>query len=768
MRIARIIRVVGIVQGVGFRPFVKILADRHGVSGYVRNLGGGEVEIYVEGDVNKVEEFIRDFLYNRPAAILIEELHIEDVKPKGLNEFSILRSSNEAYLESMIPPDFGICDECLREVLDPNSRRSYYPFNSCAFCGPRFAIIDAIPYDRQNTSWASFPLCPECEAEYWNPDLGGLRRFYYQGISCPKCGPRIRLLTAKGEPISCKDPISEAARLIDEGFIIAVKGVGGYHIAALASSDDVVLKLRRRKKRPEKPFAIMALDVETASKLVYIDEEAKRLLQSPMRPIVLLPKREDSPASKYVSPGLDREGVFLPYAALHYLLLYRTRDKFAIMTSGNIHGEPMCTDLQCVIDRLGNIVDYILDHDLPIRHRVDDSVARFTNGRPVLIRRSRGYAPMWIKMPRRLKRPVIAFGADLQNTGGIGINDKAILTQFIGDLDSYNALLDLDKELRWFTRVYRLKDPILICDANPSYKSRWLCERWAEELKAEVHYVYHHHAHALSTAADWGIDGPFVAITIDGVGYGIDGNAWGGEVLVVEGERFERFGCLAYTPMPGGDLASIYPARMALSYLVIARGVERGLEDARELGLIEKLPRGEAEAKAVLRQMTSSPLTSSLGRFLDAVSALLGVCWVRTYEGEPAMKLEAFAKGGSLLKDIEAEIEWSRPIRINVAKFFDELVHAFENKANPRDIAYTAQYLIGKALGLIACKALEEVGGREVYASGGAAVNDYVTRGIEDALREECNASLKLPRKVPPGDGGISLGQVYFATYLLG
>jgi len=741
---------VGVVQGVGFRPFVKVLADKLGVRGYVKNLGGGEVEIYVEG--TRAGEFIKALLEQAPPAIVLEEVKIEEVKPLGFSEFKILTSETVKRRPSMIPPDIAICDECLREVLETGGeRRLRYLFNSCSFCGPRFAVIKQLPYDRENTSWVSYPLCEDCVKEYNSPEVGGIRRYFYQGISCRRDGPKVRLLNARGVEIHTDDPVYKAASLIDAGHIVAVKGVGGYHIMALATEDSVVAELRKRKRRPQQPFAVMVLDIERATQLIYIDKKATELLKSPRRPIVLLPKREDSPVSPLVSPGLDMEGVFLPYTALQYLLLSQTRDKFLVATSGNTHGDPMCYTLRCVLDKLGNVVDYILDHDLVIVHRVDDSVVRFTDDEPVIIRRGRGYAPTWVRIRRILRRPAVAFGSDLQTAGGVGVEDKAVLTQYIGDLDSFETYDYLDKELRWFTTIYGIKEPILVCDLNLAYRSVRLCKEWAEELGAEILQVQHHHAHALATAADAKIDEPFVAIAIDGVGYGEDGQAWGGEVLFVEGSKYERMWHLKYVPMPGGDLAAYRPARMTISYLLTCCSDE-------ELGwqMAKYLPGGAKEAELVIKEVkTPRVFTSSVGRFLDAVSALLGVAWERTYEGEPAMKLEAAARGGRLL-EINAE---------NQIELFAELVEHSRRGTERRDVAYTAQIAVGKLLGEKACQAVESKGSRRLLISGGAAVNTYIVRGIREAA-EKCGLSAVLPKGVPPGDGGLALGQLYYITYI--
>ena len=760
--------VVGVVQGVGFRPFVAVLARRWGLSGYVRNTGGGEVEIRLEGPPEAIEGFLADFKHRRPPAIRVERLRVEEREPEGFRGFEIKRSSKAVLEPSIIPPDMAICRECLGEVTDPGSRRYRYPFNSCSYCGPRFAVLESLPYDRERTSWRDWPMCRDCSREYWSPEVGGLRRYYYQGISCPSCGPRLKLLTGDGEPVEARDPLEEAARLVEEGYIVAVKGYGGFHLAVKASDGDAVARLRERKRRPTKPFAVMAASLEVARRLVEVDGEAARVLESPERPILLLKKRRDSPVSELVSPGLDREGVFLPVTALHFLLLSSTRDGFAIMTSGNISGEPMCTTLECVLERLRGVPDYILDHGLRIVHRVDDSVARFTRGRLVLIRRARGYAPQWIRLPLRLPRPVIAFGAELDNVGAVAFGDKAVLTQHIGDTDEIHSLEDLGRELEWLARQYRISrgEALHVADLNPAFHSGRLCEEWSG---GECVRVQHHHAHALSAAAEMGVgEGSLIAIAIDGVGYGADGMAWGGEVLLVEGDRFERLGHLRYVPMPGGDKAAIYPGMMAVSLLLEALGSEdEVLEWARRLGLTEAPPvRGEAGVRLVVAQARRSPLkTSSLGRFLDAVSAALGVRRLRTYEGEPAIALEAYSRPGERLDKaaVEGFLRGGRKLEVDTpGLFIHVLEHALEG--DPRRAAWLAQAASGYLLGRIACEHAAEASVKEVPLTGGAAVNEYVAWGVEEALRE-CGASLYLHRLVPPGDGGIALGQALYAAH---
>ncbi len=761
MKAYRIV-VIGIVQGVGFRPFIHRIAIKSNVKGYVRNVGGSEVEIHIEGENEELSKFMELLFKELPPPAKIEEITIDEVPVKGYTSFKILPSAREVKKYSMIPPDIAICNECLKEVLDPKDRRYRYPFNACAWCGPRYSIMYTIPYDRENTSMKHFPLCNDCLMEY--TDLNNIRRYHAQGICCPKCGPKVWLTDKQGNIIECKDPIKLAAKLIDEGCIVAVKGIGGYHIACLASDDEIVLTLRRRKKRPYKPFAIMALNLDIAEKLVYIDEKASRILTSPERPIILLPKKENTPVSEYVSPGLDREGIFLPYTALHYLLLMETHDKFLIMTSGNAHGKPMCIDEECAYSKLKNIVDYYLVHDRIIVNRVDDSVLRFTDGEPVLLRRGRGYAPTWIRLKFKLKKPVIAFGAELQTTGAVAFDDKVVLTQFIGDVDDPDVLEDLDKYLKFLLRTYNINpcECFIVCDKHPHYLSKMLAQEYASQCSSNIIEVQHHYAHTLSALADMGsnVDDRIVAIAIDSVGYGDDGMIWGGEVLLIGYNGYERVGHLKYQPLVGGDLTIRYPTRMLISLMSTFMDYEEIVEYAKKLKLLRGLRRGPLELEVIIRESKRPRvLTSSIARILDSISALLGVCYERTYEGEPAIKLEAFSRNGKLIDEINIPL-----IHVD-GKIIADTTHLIEtiltvlDKYEYRDIAYTIQYALGRALGEIALKHINKSTKNIVVVSGGAAVNTIIVKGIKSALNRE-GIKVYLPKRVPPNDGGIALGQV--------
>lgn len=763
MKAARIL-VSGLVQGVGFRPFIERIARAHGLRGYVKNIGGSEVEIWVEGWEDEVYEFILDIFEKKPQVAILDEIYLQFEEPAGFAEFRILKSESARTLRSNIPPDFAMCEHCLREILDPNDRRYLYPFNSCAWCGPRFSMIYKIPYDRENTSMSKYVLCEDCAREY--NDINNERRHHAQGISCPRDGPRLALYDNNFELVDDKDPISAAAKLIDEGRIVAVKGIGGYHIAALATDDGVVSELRKRKKRPRKPFAIMGLNVDILKKLVVITEEDEKILKSPQAPILLLPKREDTPVSPLVSPGLYHEGVFVAYSPLHYLLLMNTRDKFLIMTSGNVSGEPMCKDEECASEKLRHIVDYFLVHDREIVNRVDDSVMRRTGDRYVLLRRSRGYAPYWIRINKELSRPVIAFGGDLNNVAAIGFEDKIVLTQYIGDLDSLSAQEDLLRSLEFLISNYGI-DPgssIVVVDKHPSYVSRSLGIEFARKHSAELLEVQHHYTHILGAAADNNIDEKVVGLAIDGLGFGDDGAVWGGEVMVIkEIGEYSRVGSLNPLPLTS-DRDTYLPVRLLASYFA-----KRGYSFNEIAALIFR--NGDPDQRIALEASSAYKLysrgkfvwASSTGRLLDMVMALLDPFISRTYEGEPAITLEAIGlRGKRRLIERCGKVVW----RDGLARYdYDELVDfVVENRDKiPReDLSASFQFTLGYMLGELIIKSAGPISWDRVPISGGAAVNEIIYEGLSMRLGEEGLRPV-LPRNVPPNDGGIAFGQVIAA-----
>ena len=764
---AYIIRITGVVQGVGFRPFVYRLARRFNLNGYVRNLGGAEVEIYIEGDSALVKKFLVSLRGEKPPSAILDKVEIVEVMPKHINGFTILQSSIKRSSISMIPPDFSICEYCIKDITNPNSRFYRYPFHSCAWCGPRFTIIEKLPYDRKNTSMRDFPLCNTCLKEFKDPN--NLRRFHAQGISCPSCGPKLSLLDKDGNPIHTDDPIKEVAELIDEGNIVAIKGIGGFHIAALATDDDIVIELRRRKRRPTKPFALMALNLEVAKKIVVINELIEELLTSLSRPIVVCEKRTPSVVSEYVAPGLNTLGVMLAYSGIHYLLLQEVKDKFLIMTSGNPPGMPICKDEKEALVKLKNIVDFFLIHNRRIINRIDDSVIRISLGIPQFLRRARGYVPLWIKSPFKARRPIIALGALLSNVASIQLGDKVIPTQYLGDVDNLESLNFLKESIGFLLNAYNVKldsNTIIVADMHPAYLTRRYAEELSSKLNCNLLLVQHHHAHIASVMAENGIkDERVVGIAIDGLGYSSDKTLWGGEVMIADYFTFNRYGHIEYNLLPGGDMATRYPIRMLASILSKVMPID-GIKDFLiSRGYYKMLPRGLRELDILTRiiELKKAPLTSSMGRVLDAMSALLGVCHTRTYEGEPAIKLEEFSKGGEIIDDlfkIDITEDMKGHFVINVSNAFKKAISLMD-EVDLRSIAKSFQYALGSAFGRVAIAAKRR-GIDKLVISGGASVNEIILRGILDTIADRY--AVLRPRNMPAGDGGICLGQATIAV----
>lgn len=762
------IRVVGVVQGVGFRPYVYRLAKKFDLKGYVVNLGGSEVEIHIEGRSSDVDEFIDKLIKEKPPSVKISNVYVDEVDVEGYEDFVISESRSNSIVRSMIPPDIGICSFCIEEILNSRSRFYEYPWNSCVWCGPRFSMMISIPYDRINTSMKIFNMCEKCLKSYKNPE--DVRRFHGQGISCSICGPKTHVYTSSGEKIDINNPIEFIAKKIIEGYITAIKGVGGFHIACLASKDDVVAELRRRKKRPYQPFALMARDIDVVKKIAIVDQKALELLTSPQRPIVILPKKESSFISPLVAPDLSTLGVMLPYTGFQVLLLDKIPEGVLVMTSGNIHGKPMCRDLDCVLNELKNVVDYVVDHEREIIHRVDDSVIRFTDGEPVFIRRSRGYAPEWIELAIELNNEIVAVGADLQTAGAIGFENKVVLTQFIGDLDDFDALKDLENEILWFINNYKIKPKIVVVDMHPFYHSKRVGKNIANQFNAFLIEVQHHHSHIVSVLGEHGItpDENIVGIAIDGTGYGVDGSIWGGEVLITNYAWFKRIGCLKPFSLPGGDTAVLYPVKSLISLMVSAGLSYEEIENIlTRFDLIKTLPHGykEFELTYLMAKNGKSVTTTSMGRTLDAFASLLKICTKTTYEGEPPIKLEALADRKGVYLDYEPG--FSLHNELYTVDTQNLLLWVLENiDKRKEDLAITILKSLGRSLGRIALKILKGLRNtKQVIAiGGGAAVNTYIVRGIKEIAREE-DVKIILPKHVPPNDGGIALGQIIIASH---
>jgi hydrogenase maturation protein HypF len=752
------INVTGIVQGVGFRPFIYRIAVQNRLTGYVRNRGDAGVEILVEGAEQAVENFLRDLREKKPPLAQIHDVITTSIA--GDNEyekFTIYKSSDEAELAgSVVPPDVAICDECLAELRDPKDPRHEYFFITCVNCGPRFTIIERLPYDRENTTMREFPLCGYCLKEYVDP-LN--RRFHAQTVACPPCGPKAYLTTRNGEPVQHVDPVREAGKLISEGFIVAVKGYGGFHIAASASREKPLLTLREAKHRRAKPFAVMARSSEDAKAFAEVNSKELELLTSYARPIVLLNKNSDYSLSPLVAPGLHNVGVMLPYSGLHYMLFDRVGDKAFVMTSANPPDQPIVKDNDEALKALGDTVDYFLFHNRKIAHRCDDSVARVHGDRVAFVRRSRGYAPAPILLKEKAKRCVLALGGELNGTACVLQGEKAFISQHVGDVENLETRTFLKESASHLVHLTNSHVEAVACDLHPKFTTTNLAQELAEQNGWRLIQVQHHHAHVAGLMMEQGVD-ELVGVACDGYGYGVDGEAWGGEILLCQrgSLEFKRLGHLETQPLLGGDVATRYPVRLAAG--ILGKKLDVGDWLFRNS---QHLPHGEAEAEIVLQQLRKADgvvETTSCGRVLDAVAAVLGVCYERTYEGEPAMKLESAAvKGKDVLK--------LKPIvKGNVLDTTELLVEVFENRHSlaRADLAYSAHAYLAKGLASLGVASAVENGAGAVGFTGGAACNEILAR-IMRAEVEAAGLRFLVHEAVPAGDGGVSFGQAVVGAF---
>ncbi len=748
MRRATRLLVRGIVQGVGFRPACYRLAKELDLAGYVRNLGDASVEIFVEGE--KVEEFIEG-LRNLPPPIQVWGVEVEEATPEQRTDFRVLESSESGGSLSPPPPDLDVCPECLRELKDPSNRRYLHPFITCMNCGPRFTILLGLPYDRELTTMREFPLCERCKEEYLNPTD---RRFRAEPVCCPSCGPVVRLFLPDGTPLPVENPLAEAAKLLDEGHILAVKGIGGTHLAVKTTEDEPIRRLRELYHRPQQPFAVMSPNLEKVREFAEVGEVEEKLLLSRAKPIVCLKKSSSFFLSPLLSPGLDTIGVMLPYSPLHFLLLGYGKDPAYVMTSGNLPGLPMAIRNS---DALRLKADYFLLHNRKIENRCDDSVIRLTDGKPVFLRRSRGYVPVPLKLNANKDLRILALGAELNLTFSIVKGGYCFTSQHIGDLNKYEVLLYLREAMGKWRRLLRVESfDAVACDLHPQLLSTLEAERLAGELGCRLVRVQHHAAHLAGLMAEKGLDS-LVGIAADGVGYGEDGTVWGGEVLLLEEGRHERLAWLEPKPMPGGDLATLRPARMVAGILWGADGLEEILASC---GLSSE------EIEMIFRQLETglnTPLTSSCGRVLDAASCLLGICDLRTYEGEPAMKLEAAARGGDPRCLPDEPSKFVRGHLVDTSALLLSLLDGIRSRIGKRHLAAWFQTVLGKALASLAVEQALERGIKNIGVSGGAFYNDFLTRAAREEV-ERNGLRFWMHESVPPGDGGISVGQALLAA----
>jgi len=752
------VRVTGIIQGVGFRPFIYRTAIKNGLKGYVRNMGDAGVEILLEGEENAINNFLRDLKEKKPPLAQIHE--IIATKLEGENQythFTIEKSSAESELSgSVIPPDVAICDECLKELREKGNPRYEYFFITCTDCGPRYTIIERLPYDRENTTMQDFPMCSFCQKEYKDP-LN--RRFHAQTVACPKCGPKVYLTTCKGEPVPAKDPIREAGKLLAEGYIVTIKGYGGFHVAASTTKDEPLVRLREAKHRRQKPFAIMARSLEAVQSFAEVSPKEAELLTSYTRPIVLLKKSSGYYLSDLIAPGLHNVGVMLPYTGLHYMLFDEVDEPAFVMTSANPPNQPIVKDDDEALKTLGGIVDYFLFHNRRIAHRCDDSVVRVHGEKTVFIRRSRGFAPAPIMLREKAKKCVLALGGELNNTACVLLGNKAFISQHIGDVENIETRDFLESAAKHLIRLTNSKVDVVACDLHPKFTTTKLAQDLAEENGWQLFQIQHHYAHVAALMAEHGVS-EIVGICCDGYGYGADGEAWGGEIIL--GSKgsigFKRLAHLEKQPMIGADLATRYPLRMAAGILCKKVDVEGWLIQNEG-----HFPHGEEEVQLILQQLQKwrgTVKTTSCGRILDAVAAVLGVCYERTYEGEPAMKLESTAMKGIDILKLEPIIEGDT---LNTTEL---LLEIFENRerCSVHDLAFSAHAYLAKGLAELAIEKALENGVKIVGFSGGVACNEIIARIMRETVEAACLKFL-VHEAIPSGDGGLSFGQAFAAGF---
>ncbi len=729
--------VKGTVQGVGFRPFVYRIARSNNLCGQVANNPAGVI-INICGTSADVEHFCHQLKTDVPPLAQIDSIAIRKVAAiDHQQDFRIVTSTSDCITETLVPVDICVCADCRRELTDPDDRRYQYPLNNCTNCGPRYTIIRDLPYDRAATAMAPFPLCDSCQQEYDNP---ADRRFHAEATACPVCGPQIMLTSGSGQPVVTEHPLREVAALIQQGKIIAIKGIGGFHLVCDASNNAAITLLRQRKQRPHKPFAVMVRDVAMAEEYGCFDEPGRSLLISPQRPVVLVPARGHLPFA--VHGELDRIGLFLPYTPLH-LLLFNHLACPLIATSANIADQPIITDANVLQQRLGTVVDAVLDINREIINGCDDSVVTAAAGQTLVLRRARGYAPAAIKLPAPLPQPVLAVGAGLKNTIALGFSGQAILSPHIGDLDGIAAEGYFQRTIATFKRLYDFTPELILCDKHPHY----LSSQWAQRQEIPVQQVQHHHAHALSAmvACGMGLATEMLAFCWDGTGYGDDGTLWGGEVLETSYRAYQRRYHLRPILLLGGEQAIREPRRVALSLLFDYYG-----EEVLHLDTPCTKTFNHGELKLLLQmhqQRLNTPLSSSVGRLFDAVASLLGICNRMSFEGQSGMLME---------------------------KYYDQslnLCYGFTIDAGVIDLRPTVQALLQEhdrvrgvtgfinMLTELAMTIMEREGRSEALLTGGVFQNGRLVAALLNQAQRR-GRQLHIPQNIPVNDGGIALGQV--------
>lgn len=746
--VAQKLLVEGIVQGVGFRPFVYRLAKDMNINGNVRNLGN-IVEINID---SKFDDFKNRLVSELPPIASINSITTKEIPNQNFTTFEIIESNDTSSGVSVIPPDISICDKCLAEIRNPTNRRYKYPFNACTDCGPRFTVIDSVPYDRVNTSMDKFPLCNECVEEYKNP-LN--RRYHGEAICCENCGPQM-MLYKNGEKIETNEPIKEAAQEIDNGKIIAIKGIGGTHLVVDAYNKKAIKTLRDRLNRPNQAFAVMSKDIETVEKYASLSKNEKKTLNSRQRPIVVVKRNNNYKFPENLTGGLHTIGVMLPYSPMHYILFDEVKSDTLVMTSANIPGEPMLIDNDDIINL--DISDYSLIHDREILNRCDDSVVRFRNNELSFIRRSRGYTPTPVKICSDYDindLNVLSLGPELDVTFSIAKRDLVYPSQHIGNTNKVKTLEFLKTAITHLENILKVNDfDIVACDLHPNFFTTKLAKEFVNKYDAQLLQVQHHYAHAVSLMNDNNCL-EAVVIAADGVGYGDDGTSWGGEILYSDVKSYKHLASLEVQKMPGGDQATKYPARM-LASILSSQYEKEELEKILKEKYSHLFKYGEKEVDMVLKQLNNNlnvGLCTSTGRVLDSISVALNICGERTYEGECSMKLESVASKSKNPIEIDFEIKDNK---LNTSKILKTVVENYSKGVNRKDIAAGAQIAIAKGLSQLAIENAKDVD--TIGATGGVFYNEAISKTCKDYITENGFKFIQHKNSCS-GDGSVSVGQ---------
>lgn len=766
-RIRRRIQVSGVVQGVGFRPYVYRLAAEANVAGHISNDTAG-VTIEIEGAADAVEAFLKRLPSEAPPLSHISSVTVTEIAVTEENGFRITASTSRGAVVTQIPADAATCLDCTRELLDPADRRYRYPFINCTNCGPRFTITRSIPYDRPHTSMARFRMCALCQAEYDDP-LN--RRFHAQPNACWQCGPQLSLADAEGRRIGSSDPVEETIRRLARGEILAIKGIGGFHLAVDATNESAVQRLRERKHRYGKPLAIMLRDLDAVHTLCDLGEEEQRLLAGTERPIVLLRKRESAAIAPSVAPSIPWLGVFLPYAPLHHLLFASNELQALVMTSANLSEEPIAIDNDEARTRLAAIADAFLFHDREILQRCDDSVLQVSEGFPQIIRRARGFVPLPLPLPIA-SPPLLGVGGHLKSVFCVASGKHAYQSQHLGDLENLAGLEFFRESLAHLKRTFEIEPQFIAHDLHPGY----LSTQWAQQQGRPLLPVQHHHAHIAACMAEHGLTGRVIGLSLDGTGYGTDGHVWGGEVLLATFGDFERFGHLKYVPMPGSAAAIREPWRMAFSHLLAALG-----NAALQPEVLRILGVSASDARLLARMMErhiNSPLTSSCGRLFDAAAALITGRREVDYEAQAAIELEGLVLEGEFdsiegaypLAILAGSDDWSRPgpasarpWQLDPGPMFETMLEEKRAGASASAMSLRFHAAVAQGYAALANHARALTGITEVCCSGGVFHNRLLTHLLCERLRAD-GFAVFLPIRVSPGDGGLSYGQAVVAT----